>query len=361
MEERDYYLGFSLVSGIGPKTLGSLLKHFKTAKKAWNASLKELRDAGLGELTTQKFLKSKSEFNFAEFKRKLKLQKIDYITIVDKEYPPLLKQIPNPPILLFIKGNKLLLRSSQILAIVGTRKMTNYGAEVTEKFAFELASAGFRIVSGMALGVDGQAHSATLEARGKTIAVLGNGVDLPFPASNQNLYHRILEKRGAIISEFPPGEPPNKGTFPSRNRIIAGISQGVLVTEGAEDSGSLITANLGLEYGRKVFAVPGPITSSLSAAPLKLIEKGAKLVVSPDDILKEFRIQSPELRISEQKFKGLTKEELKIAQILENESLSFDEIVRKLGSKSSQIATTLSIMEIKGILKNSGGNYLLSS
>ncbi|OGH02238.1 MAG: DNA protecting protein DprA [Candidatus Levybacteria bacterium RIFCSPHIGHO2_01_FULL_37_17] len=359
MEERDYYLGFSLVSGIGPKTFAQLLKYFKTAETAWNASLKEFKNAGLGELTTQKFEKARGEFNFAEYKRKLKLQKIDYIAIVDKEYSPLLKQIPNPPILLFIKGNKSLLKSSQILAIVGTRKMTNYGQEVTEKFAFELASAGFTIVSGMALGVDGQAHSSTMFAKGKTIAVLGNGVDLPFPTSNQNLYHRILESGGAIISEFPPGEPPNKGTFPSRNRIIAGISQGILVTEGAEDSGSLITANYGLEFKRKVFAVPGPITSPLSAAPLRLIEKGARLVVSPDDILKEFDVRKVQ-KDKESRLKGLTKEELKIAQIIENEPLSFDEIVRKLNSESSKVATILSIMEIKGIIKNFGGNYSLN-
>src|SRR3989344_4678216 len=308
MEERDYYLGFSLVSGIGPKTFAQLLKYFKTAETAWNASLKEFKNAGLGELTTQKFEKARGEFNFAEYKRKLKLQKIDYIAIVDKEYSPLLKQIPNPPILLFIKGNKSLLKSSQILAIVGTRKMTNYGQEVTEKFAFELASAGFTIVSGMALGVDGQAHSSTMFAKGK---------------------------------------------------IIAGISQGILVTEGAEDSGSLITANYGLEFKRKVFAVPGPITSPLSAAPLRLIEKGARLVVSPDDILKEFDVRKVQ-KDKESRLKGLTKEELKIAQIIENEPLSFDEIVRKLNSESSKVATILSIMEIKGIIKNFGGNYSLN-
>lgn len=362
MTERDYYLGFSLVSGIGPKTFAGLLKYFKTAEKAWNASSKELNNAGLGDKIILKFEKIREELSFIEYKRKLKLQKIDFVTIIDKEYPELLKKIPNPPILLFIKGNKALLQSSKTLAIVGTRKMTNYGQEVTEQFAFELASAGFTIVSGMALGVDGQAHSSTLEAKGKTIAVLGNGVDLPFPTSNQNLYHKILESGGTIISEFPPGEPPNKGTFPSRNRIIAGISQGVLVTEGAEDSGSLITANYGLEFKRKVFAVPGPITSQLSAAPLRLIEKGAKLVVSPDDILKEFNFSSSAKASARQaKLKGLTKEELKIAQILENEALSFDEIVRKLGSNSSKIATTLSIMEIKGIIKNSGGNYSISN
>lgn len=360
MEERDYYLGFSLISGIGPKSFLKLINYFKTAKKAWESSQSDFVDTGIGKVQIQNLIKFKENFNFKEYKRKLNLQKIDYVALIDRQYPTLLKQISNPPILLFIKGNKNLLNSQPIISIVGTRKMTNYGAQVTEQFAFDLAGDGFTIVSGMALGVDGKAHSSTLDAKGKTIAVLGNGVDLPFPTSNQNLYHQILENGGAVVSEFAPGEPPNKGTFPSRNRIIAGISQGILVTEGAEDSGSLITANYGLEFGRKVFAVPGPITSSLSAAPLRLIEKGARLVVSPDDILKEFNVKKSVTK-DHQEFKGLTKEEIKIVQLLENEALSFDEIVRKSGSNLSKTATLLSMMEIKGIIKNSGVNYSISS
>lgn len=359
MGERDFYLAFSVVGGIGPKTFKYLLNYSNTAKKAWESTSKELINAGLGEKAAEKFLKNREKLNLQEFRRKLSLQKIDFICLADKEYPVLLKQIPDPPFLLFVKGNKKVFQNSQIISIVGTRKMTNYGREITEKFAFDLAQAGITVVSGMALGVDAAAHNATLSAGGKTVAVLGNGVDLPFPASNASIYYKIIESGGAIISEFAPGTPPNKGTFPRRNRIIAGISQGILVTEGAEDSGSLITANYGLEFKRKVFAVPGPITSQLSAAPLRLIEKGAKLVVLPEDILKEFKVEKSEIKSENQKFKTLSKDELKIVQLIENEALSFDEIVRKLSSKSSETATTLSVLELKGIVRNSGGNYSL--
>ena len=360
MKDKSYYLAFSSFSGIGPHRFARLLKEFGSAKNAWNADISEIKQI-LGEKTCQRFDDFRKGFDIPKFEKDLKKKKIDYVCLADREYSSLLSKIPNPPILLYLKGNKKLLSQTPVVAIVGTRKMTGYGRVVTERFAFELASSGFVIVSGMAIGVDSQAHIGCLDAGGKTIAVLGNGVDLPFPASNSRLYDKILKEKGLIISEFPPGEPPSKGTFPSRNRIIAGISQAVLVTEGAQDSGSLITANLALKFGRKVFAVPGPITSSLSAAPLRLIEKGAKLVVSPSDILKEFDVKPKNREKSEgPKFVNLTKDELKILEILENENLGFDEIARRLNIDPSKLGAILSFMEVKGLLKNSSGNYSLS-
>jgi len=361
MHERDYYLGFSLIHGIGPKTFNLLLKHFKTAQKAWNASSKELKEAGLGEKLIQKFEKSRNEFNFRNYSEKLKQKKASFIALCDKEYPQLLKKIENPPIVLFVKGDISKVNLDKTIAIVGTRKITNYGREVTKLFSFDLASLGFTIVSGLAMGVDAIAAESAIEAKGKTIAVMGNGVDLCFPTSNENLYDKILDGNGIMVSEFPLGMSPSIGSFPSRNRIIAGLSMGVLVTEGAKDSGSLITADYAFKFNRKVFAVPGPITSNLSVAPLKLIEKGAKLVTSGDDILKELKISSfAKASDGQAKLKNLSKEELKIMQVLENESLHFDEIVRKLNADPSKIATTLSIMEIKGLIRNSGGNYSLN-
>ena len=187
-------------------------------------------------------------------------------------------------------------------------------------------------------------------------------LDLPYPKENQKLYEDILDSNGAVISEFPPGAPPSVGSFPSRNRIVAGISDGVLVTEGADDSGSLITADYAFKFNRKVFAVPGPITSTLSAAPLRLIEKGAKLAISADDILKELNIQSSNIKPSSKisKLPNLSKEEQKIVEMLENESLHFDEIVKKLNTDSSKASIILSMMEIKGFIKSSGGNYSLA-
>jgi DNA processing protein len=378
MEERDYYLGFSLISGIGPKTFLSLLKFFKTAQKAWRASAPELERAGLSERLTKKLLVTRNEFNFAKYHELLKLKKASFVAKCDKEYPELLLQIPNPPIVLFMKGDKNVLwggtggrvqdgspqssRATPFIAIVGTRKITNYGREVTKLFSTDLAINGFTIVSGLAMGVDALAAKACIDVGGKTIAVLGNGVDLCFPSSNESLYDRILKGNGVIVSEFPLGQVPTIGSFPSRNRIIAGLSLGVLVTEGAQDSGSLITADYAFKFNRKVFAVPGPITSSLSVAPLKLIEKGAKLVTCAQDVCKELKIENlkPKTDSKALVFQNLTKEELKIARLLENEGLSFDEIVRGSKLGSSQVGSLLSMMEIKGFIKNTGnGSYAL--
>lgn len=358
MRESDFYLAFSNVPGVGPIKFEKLIKHFGSAKKAWTASKSELEPL-LKQSLTSRFLGFREEFDIEKYLKQLKKQRISYVSLADKNYPTLLSQIPNPPIVLFVKGNIDLFKTN-CFAIVGTRKITGYGAAVTKMFAGELAQAGLTIVSGMAIGVDAVSHLSALEVSGSTIAVLGNGVDMPYPRENEHIYHKILENRGAIVSEFPPGEPPSIGSFPSRNRIVAGLSLGVLVTEGASDSGSLITANFGLDFGRKVFAVPGPITSSLSAAPLKLIEKGAKLVITPDDILKELKIVKAKSKSESIKFKNLSKEELRVIEILKNESLQFDEIVRRLKLDTSRLGTLLSIMEVKGLVKNSSGSYSLS-
>ena len=367
MEEREYYLAFSLVSGVGPKTFLSLLKYFKTAKKAWIADSMELKNAGFRDLTIKKIEEAKETVNVSLYISQFKHKNVSFIAFCDNEYPRLLKQIPNPPIVLFVKGEIKNINFEKTIGIVGTRKITNYGREVTKLFSSGLSLSGFTIASGMATGVDTVASLSAIEAGGKTIAVLGNGVDLCVPTTNESLYDKILDGNGIIVSEYPLGQGPTLGSFPSRNRIIAGLSLGVLVTEGAKDSGSLITADYAFKFQRKVFAVPGPITSSLSVAPLKLIEKGAHLVVSPDDILKEFKIQSPELIIrtrgknaSMPKPSG-TKDERKILKLLENESLRFDEIVRKLQMDSSKAGSLLSLMEIKGLIKNTGeGTYRIS-
>ncbi|MBI2195871.1 MAG: DNA-protecting protein DprA [Candidatus Levybacteria bacterium] len=336
MNERDCYLGFSMANGIGPKKFGLLLQSFGSAEKAWKAKESELEPI-LKPSLTAKFLSFRKEYDFGKYEKQFKKQKISLISLSDKEYPKLLKQIPNPPIVLYVKAlrqaqGKVNLNDYQpAVAIVGTRHITNYGREITEIFASDLARAGLIVVSGMALGVDAVAHKAAIDANGKTIAVLGNGVDLPHPRENEKLYEEILDNGGAIISEYPPGMPPSAGSFPARNRIVAGISDGVLVTEGASDSGSLITANFGFEFGRKVFAVPGPITSSLSKGPHSLIEKGARLVTTAEEILREFQISNLKFQIS-------TKID------------------------SSKLGSLLSIMELKGLIKNlSDGNFGLMS
>jgi DNA processing protein len=362
MEERDYYLGFALCSGIGPKKFILLLKTFKTAKKAWKASESELKTSGIGPAFAGKLISFINKFSLDSYQELLKQKQVSFIAGCDKNYPKLLKELDDSPIVLFTKGDFNSVDFEKTIGVVGTRKITNYGREVTKLFATDLALSGFTIVSGLAMGVDAVAGWSAIAAGGKTIAVLGSGIDLCFPPVNKPLYDKIIAGGGVVVSEFPLGVQPNRGTFPSRNRIIAGLSLGVLVTEGAVDSGALITADEAIKIKRPTFAIPGPITSSLSKAPLKLIGKGGKLVTSAEDILREFKIQNLKFEVASQKskFENLTKEELKIVRLLENEGLSFDEIVRRSELNSSETASLISMIEIKGIIKNSEGLFQLT-
>src|SRR3989344_2172040 len=277
MEERNYWLGFSSFPGIGPAKLKKLLDIFGSAKDAWEAAMPRLAKL-IGEEVANKFDNFRSKFSIENYVGQLIRKDVVFLISTDKEYPELLKKIKNPPFVLYCRGNVEILRSSQNdnvgrIAVVGTRRTTQYGREVTKLLTQELVENGFTIVSGLALGVDAISHMTALENNGKTIAVLGCGVDCCTPAENSSLYNSILKNGNCIVSEFPMGMKPTQWSFPARNRIIAGLSLGVLVTEGAEDSGSLITAEYARKFGRPVFAVPGPITSSMSKGPYKLIAK----------------------------------------------------------------------------------------
>lgn len=386
MGERLYWLGFSVFPGIGPLRFQKLLSRFGSAKAAWSASSADL-GTHLGEVLSGKFEKFRSDFSVERYAEELEKKNVSFLTLADREYPALLAKIKNPPFVLYMNGDEETFyslsdpelarselvervegesRSSPTIAVVGTRNMTQYGAEVTRILTSELVQSEFVIVSGLALGVDAAAHRATIENGGKTIAVLGCGVDCVTPRENEALYNSIVNGNGCVVSELPLGHPPTKGSFPSRNRIIAGLSLGVVVTEGAEDSGALITADYAIKLGRPVFAVPGPITSHLSKGPYKLIEKGARLVTKAEDILRELKLQIPndplrseasksqinsKSQISKFKTKGDTKEETVILKLLANEPLHFDEIVKRTKMDSSIVGSTLSLMEIKGMVK----------
>lgn len=352
MKERHYWLGFSSFSGIGPKKFAILLEKFWNAENAWNATELELKHSGIGEAVVQKFLDFRNSFSLAAYVEQLEKKDVSFVLQTDDCYPKLLLQIDNPPIVLYTKGNELLLnKDAKSIAVVGTRKVTEYGKQITEMLTDELAAHGCTIVSGLAMGVDAIAHTATLHVNGKTIAVLGCGVDCCTPRENQRLYDQIVQNGGLIISESSLEQAPTKGSFPQRNRIIAGMSEGVLVTEGAEDSGSLITANLALRYDRKVFAVPGPITSSVSHGPIGLISKGAKMIVRAEDMLGELGIKNYESR-TKHAIKVDTVEEQRVVDLLLQENLAFDELVRKTGFVASALGTTLSLMEMKGFVKS---------
>ncbi len=369
MEERFYWLGFSVFPGVGPVKFNLLLSKFGTAKNAWEAAKSDLAKL-IGEEQAERFDSFRKEFSIEKYKEDLEKKDVWFLILKDKEYPKLLSQIPNPPFVLYGKGQVPDgTWFSKSIAVVGARKTTEYGREVTKLLTTELVLNGFTIVSGLAMGVDAISHQTTIENGGKTIAVLGCGVDCCYPRENKNIYNSITNSNGCIISEYPLGSPPNKGSFPARNRIIAGLSLGVLVTEGAEDSGSLITANFALKFNRKVFAVPGPITSNMSKGPYALIQKGATLVTSSKDIISELGIsnflasrRSGQFPISNKPNITGTKEENIILKLLENEALHFDEIVRRTKFSSSKLSSILSLMEIKGMVKSLGnGQFCIAS
>jgi DNA processing protein len=357
-DERRYWLSLSVCNGIGPTRFHMLLRHFGSAKKAWFADRKELLASGIGQKLSEELVAFRETFSIDKYEEQMYTMKISYLTLQDSGYPHLLKLIKRPPMVLFQKGTFIFNKNEILVSVVGTRKITEYGREVTELLVSDLVAAGCIIVSGLAMGVDAVAAHAAILAGGTTIAVLGSGVDMCTPRENVQLYNSILEHGGCIVSETPLGMMPMKGSFPARNRIIAGLSSGVLVTEGAADSGSLITANDAFENNRKVFAVPGPITSSVSKGPISLIAKGAKMVLSAQDIIDELGINNQESRrLDKKQFTGLTKEEKKVCDVLQDQNLHFDEIVRKTGFASAALGTTLSLMEVKGLLVSGVGGF----
>ncbi len=363
-QDSKYWIAFSQFAKIGPNRFKKLYTYFPSLKEAWQASLLELQRSGLEENIAQELIIKRQEIDPDIELEKLQKENIQAVTILDENYPKILQEIFNPPALLYIKGDIKNLNNKFNLAIVGTRKISTYGQRVTPEIVKPLVQNGFAIVSGLALGIDALAHQSALEAQGKTIAVLGSGLDKKsiYPYSNRYLAQNILENQGTIISEFPIGTLPLKHNFPTRNRIIAGLSLGTLVIEAAESSGALITAYCSLEQNREVFAVPGPLYNRQSLGTNKLIQKGAKLVTSHHDILEELNLQEIKNYITNQKILPETDEEKKIIEYLNQEPTHVDQIIKKSELPTSQVVSTLSLMEMKGLIKNLGGqNYILLS
>ena len=278
---------------------------------------------------------------------------IDAVTKDDVSYPQNLRDLDDAPSVLYIKG-KVKPQDSNAVAIVGSRRITVYGKEVTERFAGELARLGITIISGLAFGIDLEAHKKCLEAEGRCIAVLASGLDQITPKSNEWLGLKILKAGGALISEYPLGTIPQKSFFPFRNRIISGLSRAVLVIEGRQKSGTLHTASHAAKQGREVFAVPGQITSPMSEAPHFLIKNGAKIAFSVNDILEELDLHLKINREEIEKVLPSSKDEEKLLQILENEPLHLDEVARISTLKVSDVSARLTMMEIKGMVKSLG-------
>lgn len=357
-----YWVGFSKIPSIGPLRWQKLLKGFPNLEQAWNAPLWQLGQAGLEEHIIAEIVRLRQEINLDEEMAKLEKEQVRIITILDEDYPKLLKEIYSPPPLLFYRG-QLPADKEFLLAVVGTRKPSTYGQHVTRTLSRDLAQSGLTIVSGLALGIDSLAHSAALESSGKTLAVLGCGIERAniYPASNRYLGEKIVAQGSGIISEHPLGTPPLKHHFPRRNRIISGISLGTLVVEAPFKSGALLTAQLALEQNREVFAVPGNITSAYSAGANNLIKMGARVVTSADDILETLNLQKAAEYLAASAIVPETEEEVKILEFLEREPVHVDELARSTGLPIQIINATLTLMEMKGKIKNLGNmNYVVS-
>ena len=355
MNNIPYLLALHSVDGLGPIRLKAILDYFKDPKLAWEANEEDFLKLGIFRNTVNLFAETRKNLEPETYAKKIVESGIKWVTVFDENYPKLLAQIYDPPVVLYYKGS-LESVGDQPIAVVGTRKITGYGKLATEKFTKGLVLAGLTIVSGLARGIDAEAHLTAVRENGRTIAVLGGGLNNIFPPENRGLAAKIADGFGAVISEFPPEYPSLPGNFPARNRIISGLSLAVLVIEAAEDSGSLITARLALEQGREVFAVPGPITSSLSKGPIDLIKEGARAVFSPEEVLEELGLsnQSNRPESSNLTNQDLSEEEKKVLGILENENRHIDEIGRELGFPSPKISALLLRMEISGLVQSMG-------
>jgi len=352
------------VPGIGNQRIRQLISHFGSVENVFSATFSSLLKVdGVDKKLADKILREK-DHEFAN--RQLKMldtHKASALAFWNRAYPDRLKQIFDPPVVLFKKGS-LLPEDSVSIAVVGTRSPSSYGVQVTEKLTKELVKIGFVIVSGLARGIDTITHRTALKADGRTIAVLGSGLDFIYPAENKKLVSEI-EKSGAILTEYPFGTKPDASNFPKRNRIISGLTLGTLVVEAGAKSGALITANFAVEQGREVFAVPGPITSMRSVGTNHLIKEGARLVQGLDDILQELDLKLRALRKMETTASGatipknLSSEEQHIWEILTDEPQHIDALSQKLGEPSSRVLSLLLTLELKDVVKQLPGAYFV--
>lgn len=359
MEDRDYLIGLRFIPGVGVKTLNLLLNHFHTAQNIWQATYKQLKElAVLGDKFIEEFITQRDALNLELILENLAKKNIKTTTVLDQDYPANLRLICDPPPVLFYQG-RWSEQDSQALAIVGSRRATVYGRKVAEQFGREMAANGFVIVSGLARGIDSAAHQGCLAAGGRTIAVLGSGSDVIYPRENVRLAEQIKEN-GIIITEYPPGTPPLKGNFPARNRIIAGLSLGVLIVEAAVKSGALITADFALESGREVFAVPGPIMSPNSQGTNNLIKQGAKLVDQAGDILEEFAIlEANTVPFEQLNLFKMTPDEQVIYECLGWEPVRIEELIVKTGWTASKVQTVLTLLELNGLIEQLPGRQII--
>jgi DNA processing protein len=360
MDSREAYIALNMIEHVGPVRVRQLLEHLGDAPSILRASKQQLAHIhGIGLETAEAISGWEKTVDLSGELERIRNYECHVLTQEDEEYPELLRQIYDPPIALYVKG-RLTGKEKNSVAMVGSRMTTHYGVEVARKLAYQLAYLGVTVVSGGARGIDTAAHQGALSGKGRTVAVLGNGINIIFPAENAELFERIAAN-GAVLTQFPFNRTADKQSFPIRNRIVAGMTLGTVVVEANLSSGALITANFAVEYGRQIFAVPGRIDSPRSKGCHELIKKGAKLCEGAEDILSEFeylfppsnRAQSPN-GTSSLPALTLSETEKIVYETLEEES-GIDEIIQRSGLPSSTVSVALLSLEMKRLVKQLPG------
>jgi DNA processing protein len=352
-DERPYWVALCMAAGIGPVRFHRLLQLCGDARGAWQASELELAAAGLERRTMEALRDLRRRMTPQAITAQLARLEIDSLTLLDDTYPPNLRHIADPPPVLFVRGS-IREQDENAVALVGTRRATAYGRAVAERLAADLARAGVTVVSGLAKGVDTAAHRSAVDAGGRTLAVLGNGLDQVYPPENSNLAQRIVDRQaGALVSEFAPGVPPDAINFPRRNRVIAGLSRATVIIEAGPRSGALITADFALEQGRDVLAVPGSIMSAMSAGSNDLLKQGAIPVTSASDILNALNPDSVAASPSPTQLE-LAANESSVWEALAGDPRHVDDVARALGRGAGDVSATLALLELKGMARQVG-------
>lgn len=361
MSARKYWIGFNHVAGVGPQRLAALRQRFADLEEAWHADEHALQAAGLDQRTLKNLREARRTLDLNALQHRLDELGAAALTLEDADYPALLKELPDAPPVLYVRGS-LSTQDNWAVAIVGTRKASTYGRNMAYQLAADLARAGVTVVSGLAVGIDAAAHRGALEAGGRTLAVLPCGIDQVYPPENATLARQI-DDHGALLTEFPPGTAAEAKNFPPRNRLISGLSLGVIVVEAGIKSGALITADCAAEQGRDVFAVPGNTTAMASRGTNRLIQDGAKLVITVDDVLTELNL-SREVSVTQTAVQNIAPEneqEQHILQHLGEEPTHIDDLCRLLDMPIAALSSALMLMELKGMVRQVGGmQYILA-
>jgi DNA processing protein len=362
-DDLKYFLGFSRISGVGAVRFKKICSGFSSMEEAWGAGEAQFREIGLDRSVIDNIVEERKRIDLEEELQKLAKEDIYGITIKDENYPRLLSEIYDPPPILYYKGTLEDERDEYAIGVVGTRKFSPYGKQVVEDIVSELARAGISIVSGLALGIDTLAHSAALNSDGRTISVIGGGLDKQniYPSSNRYLMDKIVNSGGLMISEYPPGTMPLKGHFPQRNRIIAGLSVATLVIEAPERSGALITSRAAIESNRDVLAVPGNIYSTNTAGTNNLIKMGAICVTSADDVLEVLNLREVSDSVGKKEIVAEGETEEKILSVISSEPVHINELIKQTELDTSTVSSTLVLMEMRNKIKNLGNQMYVEN